>query len=607
MYSDENKPSALALILNHYDYVVLDTCSLMEDSFTEWLDTLSRSKEYWNEGLQIYVPEACMVELKKHAEDKSKENIAKRVAAKRALKIVNRALGAIWPNRWRKVLTLLKDETEPTFADNQIYNFVNRYRMNKSILVITQDKTLAYELREQNHLVSQKGRLVDVSKITDKGDLITNKGEKPLDRNRGQRPQKPMQKASEDNNKGFRKPEGRRNEDPIVRNDMRLSCNLDNPNYPAKRKVSDIKEQISLLKALPSDKLSKMSLAFTLEDLEKRIKGLGPVEEESKPVEAKKVEPKSEQSKKEDRSSFKSDRPKALGSGKTVYDAVKSYCNARGVIVRDDSVPYVAMVHGPSDITESVLKDFVSKVPANERIDFTGAIAGLPIALRSGGKYIDAYNPVALLNEAKPAVVQSPKAPQKAEQPKAMEVKKAVETKAEQPKAPVAKKTEQPKAKPENPEPKPQKAEKKVVIKNGEDIEVKGSNRKEVQATPRAVVPKGATLIVGVPESPRVAAAIEKKSKRLDTPKTTEVVKPATAKRGPKPKADSSLLQEAKKADIRLQANLNNPTFPAESAIKDIDAQLTRLHQLTPYERSSLKLGLRELKNRKTEIQNKKA
>ena len=187
MYSDENKPSALALILNHYDYVVLDTCSLMEDSFTEWLDTLSRSKEYWNEGLQIYVPEACMVELKKHAEDKSKENIAKRVAAKRALKIVNRALGAIWPNRWRKVLTLLKDETEPTFADNQIYNFVNRYRMNKSILVITQDKTLAYELREQNHLVSQKGRLVDVSKITDKGDLITNKGEKPLDRNRGQR------------------------------------------------------------------------------------------------------------------------------------------------------------------------------------------------------------------------------------------------------------------------------------------------------------------------------------------------------------------------------------------------------------------------------------
>ena len=265
------------------------------------------------------------------------------------------------------------------------------------------------------------------------------------------------------------------------------------------------------------------------------------------------------------------------------------------------------MVHGPSDITESVLKDFVSKVPANERIDFTGAIAGLPIALRSGGKYIDAYNPVALLNEANPAVVQSPKAPQKAEQPKAMEVKKAVETKAEQPKAPVAKKTEQPKAKPENPEPKPQKAEKKVVIKNGEDIEVKGSNRKEVQATPRAVVPKGATLIVGVPESPRVAAAIEKKSKRLDTPKTTEVVKPAAAKRGPKPKADSSLLEEAKKADIRLQANLNNPTFPAESAIKDIDAQLTRLHQLTPYERSSLKLGLRELKNRKTEIQNKKA
>ena len=53
MYSDENKSSALARYLNTFDYVIIDTCSLMDDGFPLWLDVLRNAKTYRKKELEI--------------------------------------------------------------------------------------------------------------------------------------------------------------------------------------------------------------------------------------------------------------------------------------------------------------------------------------------------------------------------------------------------------------------------------------------------------------------------------------------------------------------------------------------------------------------------
>ena len=81
MYNEELKSSKLAQFLNDYDYVFVDTCSLMEDSFPLFMDYLSKSKEYWKEDLQVIVLGECVEELKKHAKEKEKD---RKIAALRA-------------------------------------------------------------------------------------------------------------------------------------------------------------------------------------------------------------------------------------------------------------------------------------------------------------------------------------------------------------------------------------------------------------------------------------------------------------------------------------------------------------------------------------------
>ena len=101
MYSDEIKSSSLAKYLNGFDYVIIDTCSLMEDSFPEWMDILDNAKEYRKEQQPVYVPWQCQQELKKHAKDRS--NDSRRIAAKRAIKILRHA-------SWRHILTITKKD-----------------------------------------------------------------------------------------------------------------------------------------------------------------------------------------------------------------------------------------------------------------------------------------------------------------------------------------------------------------------------------------------------------------------------------------------------------------------------------------------------------------
>ena len=79
MFSDENKSSSLAKQLTGFDSVILDTCSLMEDSFPEWLDAYTGAKDYLDPEFKIAVPEAAIAELKKHSRDR--KNVDKRIPA----------------------------------------------------------------------------------------------------------------------------------------------------------------------------------------------------------------------------------------------------------------------------------------------------------------------------------------------------------------------------------------------------------------------------------------------------------------------------------------------------------------------------------------------
>ncbi len=611
MYTDENKTSALAAKLSAYDYVVLDTCSLMEDSFPMWLDTLSGGKKYWKEeGLQILVPEECLHELKKHIRDKSKKNIAKRIAAKRARKIVRHA-------KWHKVLTFLKKEKGPwAIADNAIYNFVNLHRLTERIMVITQDKNFAYDLLEQNHLGSQKGYPVQVFKIGRLGDLIFNKGERAeLYGFRAVKDQPRGENGNLPNRKQTPKPET----DPLLKGDIRIKANIDNPTYPLDRKIADINAQIKALDEAGSDKIASLHLYFDKKSLAERLAGLTakkqpePKDEAAKAEANKPTEQKPAEAKPEAPRETKPLKPKALASGKSLEEAVRGYCRAKSIIVRDDSVPYFAAVHGPFDITEKTVAEFLANVPGDKELDFTGDIGGLPIGLKTYGKFFDAYDPIMLIRsgveKTAPKAEGTPKTPQNepvAAQKDHKEVKIAVaKTPAEDAK---------PAGKP--------KAEKTVVIKKEDGtIEVKGTNRKDVQATPRAVVPKGATLIVGVPEG-RKKNAIDRKARRIEaeTAKKADGKAKSAPEAEPKPRSEakeepkttavkvkakkplSPELEEARKADMRLKANLNNPNYPKASAVKEIAAQIERLHKLSPYERSGLTYGLRELKNRETEL-----
>ena len=71
MYNDENRAMALAKHLNGFDYVLIDTCSLMEDAFPAWMDRLVAAQDYLEDSsTEIYVPKECIEELERHSKNK---------------------------------------------------------------------------------------------------------------------------------------------------------------------------------------------------------------------------------------------------------------------------------------------------------------------------------------------------------------------------------------------------------------------------------------------------------------------------------------------------------------------------------------------------------
>lgn len=533
MYNEELKSSKLAQFLNDYDYVFVDTCSLMEDSFPLFMDYLSKSKEYWKEDLQVIVLGECVEELKKHAKEKEKD---RKIAALRALKIIRH-------DKWhKKAFTITKAEGS-SFADNAIFTKVSGLRIHNKILVITQDKTLTTDLLKLNRLDSQKGRYLSVYRLTPHSELEKNPGENGEKTFNKKHEASSFQKVEKDNktvalNKAQK---------VIIEEDNKLAKNLSNPNYKTKNKIKDIDNQLSKLNKLDENSLSALSLRFSKEDLLKKKEELLP----SKKGEKKEI-------KKETSSVI-------VTTGASPSEALKRLALNYHSIVRDPSVSYVGAVHGNLDLTSDDLKK-VDQLAVSKG-NFCYNKGNVVYSFEKGKEYsVSCKN----LSSKKPEE-------QKRSTPVSMkeEKKKNLPPKKEENKKT---KTAPSSVKKEN-KPLPQK-EKPILSKDDpilkkkiRIVKVKGST----SGGSSSAIPEGIVLVVGEPK-----ARTPKKEK-------APVLKKSVSKN------DSSLLKEAVDADRVLNANLNNPNYPKEKALLDIQKQKVRLKKLSFKDLSNLQLHLEDL------------
>lgn len=533
MYNEELKSSKLAQFLNDYDYVFVDTCSLMEDSFPLFMDYLSKSKEYWKEDLQVIVLGECVEELKKHAKEKEKD---RKIAALRALKIIRH-------DKWhKKAFTITKAEGN-SFADNAIFTKVSGLRIHNKILVITQDKTLTTDLLKLNRLDSQKGRYLSVYRLTPHSELEKNPGENGEKTFNKKHEASSFQKVEKDNktvalNKAQK---------GIIEEDNKLAKNLSNPNYKTKNKIKDIDNQLSKLNKLDANSLSALNLRFSKEDLLKKKEELLP----SKKGEKKEI--------KKEASSV------IVTTGASPSEALKRLALNYHSIVRDPSVSYVGAVHGNLDLTSDDLKK-VDQLAVSKG-NFSYNKGNVVYSFEKGKEYsVSCKN----LSSKKPEE-------QKRSTPVSMkeEKKKTLPPKKEENKKT---KTASSSVKKEN-KPLPQK-EKPILSKDDpilkkkiRIVKVKGST----SGGSSSAIPEGIVLVVGEPK-----ARAPKKEK-------APVLKKAASKN------DFSLLKEAVDADRVLNANLNNPNYPKEKALLEIQKQKTRLKKLSSKDISNLQLHLEDL------------
>ena len=533
MYNEELKSSKLAQFLNDYDYVFVDTCSLMEDSFPLFMDYLSKSKEYWKEDLQVIVLGECVEELKKHAKEKEKD---RKIAALRALKIIRH-------DKWhKKAFTITKAEGS-SFADNAIFTKVSGLRIHNKILVITQDKTLTTDLLKLNRLDSQKGRYLSVYRLTPHSELEKNPGENGEKTFNKKHEASSFQKVEKDNktvalNKAQR---------VIIEEDNKLAKNLSNPNYKTKNKIKDINNQLSKLNKLDANSLSALNLRFSKEDLLKKKEELLP---------SKKGEKK--ENKKETSSVI-------VTTGASPSEALKRLALNYHSIVRDPSVSYVGAVHGNLDLTSDDLKK-VDQLAVSKG-NFCYNKGNVVYSFEKGKEYsVSCKN---LFSKKPEEQKRSTPVSMKEEKKKNLPPKKEENKKT---------KTASSSMKKEN-KPLPQK-EKPILSKDDpilkkkiRIVKVKGST----SGGSSSAIPEGIVLVVGEPKT------------RTPKKEKTPVLKKSASKN------DSSLLKEAMDADRVLNANLNNPNYPKEKALLEIQKQKTRLKKLSSKDISNLQLRLEDL------------
>ena len=552
MFSEEQYATSLAKFLSDFDYAIVDTCSLMDDAFPKWMDILHGAKDYLNDDLRIIVPRECFEELKKHA--KNKEDAGKRIAAKSAIKIIRRA-------KWSKLLEVGKKEGEKNFADHVIYVKASTDRLDKKILIITQDKKLATDLLHLNNLASQRGRRVRVCKIGVDGTLVPNHGEYPkqgeklgnkpvLEREKKalfgnkKKPQEKPKKAESDNNE-------------IVSADSKLQSTIPNGTYPIEKKIEDITHQINAMSKLSTSSLPALKLTYDLPALQKllsQLKSEKAKKEKDKtspsPTEAKKQQPKPKdqptKAEKPVQEQQKKEQPKKpdLGwyeKGSNLKAAITKVCEHHGVLVRDPGIAYDKQAHGEVDFTSKDV-GHVSELLQNGISGgdvFQSTYRGWLVA---GQKVSDEMFKVWINFKSK-----APEPAKKASKP--------AEPDKPEPKKEKPKKEQEPQI----PEPSKPTSKKQKAKKGDQPKQTTEPNQPNPAAEqPKAPEPKGAQP---KPTEPKPAAKPEKPAKSKGAqPRPTEP-KPESKPTEPKPEAKPEKPAKPKKPA--------KPEKPANEAKKD--------------------------------------
>lgn len=559
MYNEETKSSRLAQFLSEFDYVFVDTCSLMEDTFPKFMDYLKSSKEYWKEGLEVVILGEVLEELKTNSKKKNDETC--RIGATRALKIIKH-------DKWHgKTLTISKGKKGKSFGDQALYTAVSALRIEKKILVITQDRTLTADLLKLNRLESQKGRYLKVYRINEDSELEMNPGDKD---SRSIKKHAPSynDKPRKDNN--FRKEEKTTTISPskklsngymdVLKYDSILSANLSNANYKVESKIKDIDEQIKRIDSLSKEENSFIKLTYSKDALIAKKKELGknlPKKVEEPKKEVKKQEPK-EQKKKV-----------YYEYGKTPSEALKRLAIHYGVLVRDPSVAYWKEVHGRFDLTDDDLKK-VDSLYKGMAFNFKKGNDSFSFEKKNNDISVYLVENLPVIEEKVEKKIENPvKTPLEDKKPK-QEPKKEKPAKAE--KKPEPKKEKEPVSK---------KKEEALLSNPKKKIKV----LKPIKADSVSAVPEGVRLVGGEPKS---------------LPKKT--MKPIISE---KPKLLKDNTAQILKNDKILNANLNNPNYPKEKAIKLLNEQKALL-KASKSKPTELQYDLAKIDKKLSELNKKK-
>lgn len=575
----------------------------MEESFLKLMDSLSilRKDDYWTE--QITILSQCIDELKKHS--KAKES-NKRIDAKSALKIIHR-------DRWRDKIIKIDESTKAQgyFADKVLFNLVNDLRTRKRILIITQDKKLAFDLRSLNHLGSQKGRTVDVYKIRPDGTLEPNYGENEY----GYEPRFNAQQ----NNKKFEKPQqfpskntsqeqqSTPKEDAIYSEDRRLSANISNPNYEKSRKIDDINKQIERLLSVNEKVLRSMKLAFTLEQLKNEKRKL--LGEEKKPLPSR----KELYEKKEVVPPEPTVETKHIWTekGRNASFAFERLGEHYGWLFRDPTIPFAKGIHGDYDLTANDLAkmdQLTSKMKMGEKKDLSFKSLSIHVE-RGDNVFILSQNEKKMPLSYKSDQQKKISSPQKHDDTKLEAPKKAIVPKKEE-KA-IAKPSKKIVASPKKEAPKkPSKSvQKSSLITKTNKV---ASKAPVVSDDGFAALPPGITISVGGPRERKKVSSKDKpqtleetnalKEKNAKVSSLHRLPEETGKKKNGSKRAPSPNFQDALKGDRLLNANINNPNYSKENKIKDIEFQIALIRTLKKSEHQKLLLGLNVLEKKLKEL-----
>ena len=630
MPTDEKRYAELARLLMNYDYLLIDTCSLMEDAFPDWMNVFEQTKKGYLKSLKhdfhAIVPFRCYEELKNHLanRDNTPEMIEKAIAAARALRVIKWA-------RFKRLIEITKKDKAENYADNAITVKVIHDRLTKRILIITQDKGLASDLLYWNHSQSQFGRFVAVYQFNNEGQLVKNFG-KP---NSG-RDSNPTNRFNPASKKPVRE---EFHATPILKqpnvvapfdanaSEQRLRALLGNPNYPLEKKKKEVQSHLDGLASMSKQAKENAKLFFKEEDLKRfLVDGVYPFASQkiAKPVQTSKPEPTPKKApitptqpaqqshdlpnpiNPEEEALFNKLRNLRHDDGKSLREALSKAATALQIMFRYHSIPYDPKFHGPIDLIE----DDLNIIEKNLRDAFEGNRI-VSIDYKKATWYVqpqkNAFRVWIALEPPEYVVIDTVPV-EETKKPAKKPAKKASKPAEKQPKP-------KKEAMPAEPEPKPKKEE-KPVKKTEQTPKVKKS-----KDNPNLIKPEGrepAKLTKHESSRKKAKPAPEQSEPTPKAPKPKKETKPA--EKQPKPKKEAkpaepqpkkkkaekpeeqpkpkklTHLEQALAAEPRLKANSSNPTYPLESKLKDLKAHLELVKKLKSEDRKKLTLNLDTIK-----------